>query len=594
MKIEKRVIILIILISLFILSNNIIAQEKNTQVDKAYTCFESEVGNDCGNTKSTRQNAFNLLAASYKSDLQSSCKSSLKQKIKENCWGETDTGVCNIKSTALSILALDHVNENVKDYVDWLKSKRINEKELTWFIEIDANNKTECTINGQKITIDNNKKILGNVPNGLLKAYNDYWFEIKDTSKDYSISCDRDFITALLFLKPGSSAYHISSETKFAYLYYGTVIDRVNSYCFSTSNICDYEGSLWATLVLAKLGEDISNFLPYITAMSDKTENKKYIPSSFLYILTHSDDYYNDLVSLQRSGGYWDESKNKFYDTALALFALLDVDSGEVDNAKRYLLSNQKESGCWPSDTSFILHAAWPKTPTVSGGGVSLSACEDFGKFCVSIGECLSEDTLNNFYCSSSSQVCCNRDFIEPTCSEKRGVICNQEETCEGQKVLASDTNECCQGDCVLVDLEPQCEKELYVCRSTCSENEEEKISYSNSCDVGEICCGKKPVEKKQTGFLLIVILIILIILVILAIIFRNKLKSRFKAKDEGSKKQELPRTPPTFSPPVLRPPLFRRPALPVGRIPPRQFQKLGNKDKEFEETMKKLKDMSK
>jgi len=568
------------------------AQDQNAQVDKAYACFENEVGNDCGNTKSTKQNAFNLLAGSHKSSIQSSCISALKQKIKENaCWGETDTGSCNIKSTALAVLSLNQVGENVNNHVNWLLSNRISEKELTWYLEIDSNNQTECNINGQKITIDNNKKILGSAPTGLVKAYNDYWFEIKDTSKNYSVSCDRDFISALLYQKKGSSSFHVSSETKSAYEF-DTITESVNSLCFSTSNTCDYEGSLWATLVMSKLGEDISSYLPYLTAMSENTENKKYLPSAFLYLLTRSDDYYNELISLQKSNGYWDESRNKFYDTALALYALQSVDSSEIDLSKRYLLSNQKESGCWPSDTSFILHAAWPKNPTISGGkGSSLSACEDFGYFCVGLGECTLENKLNNFYCASSAQVCCSEDFIELTCSEKGGVICDFEQTCEGQAVSSADAGSCCIGDCVIVDTEPECEKQGYICESSCSDNEEEKSGLSSSCDFGTICCGKKPVEEKS-NFWIIILLIILIILVILAIIFRNQLRMWIFRMRGGFKSRNMkPPAPPLpprqpIRPPILGRPLFSKPAPAA--------QRNTERDKEFEETMKKLREMSK
>ena len=84
----------------------------------------------------------------------------MKDKLKDNvCWGETDTGNCNIKSTALATLALTHIQDDVEDYENWLLSKRIKDTGLTWFLEIDSNNQTECDINGVKITIEGNKKI---------------------------------------------------------------------------------------------------------------------------------------------------------------------------------------------------------------------------------------------------------------------------------------------------------------------------------------------------------------------------------------------------------------------------------------------------
>ena len=595
---QKRVYLF--LIALILLSSFILAQSEEqaaTEIDKAYACLEENLGDNCGGTRSTKQNSFNLLAASYDSSLQSDCSSSLKEKLKDNvCWGETDTGTCNIKSTALATLALTHIQDDVEDHEDWLLSKRIKDTGLTWFLEIDANNQTECDINGVKVTIEDNKKISGQPPQGLVKSYSNYWFEIKDLEKNYTISCDKDFITALIYQKPGSSVYHVSSETQTA-SEYDKITEKVNSFCFSTSNICDYEGSLWASLVLAKLGRDTSPYLPFIVSMSDKTENKKYLPSAFIYILTHSDDYYDELVSTQKSNNYWDESRNKFYDTALALLALSDVASDDSERAKRYLISVQKSDGCWPSDTAFILHGAWPKSPTsFSGGGDSISYCGDFGYYCASIGECQLEDTLDNFYCSSSAQVCCEVQPIEPTCSEKGGVECEVDQICSGSDVYSSDSNNCCIGDCIFADLEPECELQGDSCRASCNQDtEEEKTSYSSSCSFGDVCCSRLPPKESGFNIWLIILLAILIILIILAIVFRNQLKTWW-AKRKGrkpGKKSDLPPTPG----PNLRPGNFTQPRTsPTNRRSPvRRPPTRGRKaDSDFDNTMKKLREMSK
>ncbi len=167
----------------------------------------------------------------------------------------------------------------------------------------------------------------------------------------------------------------------------------------------------------------------------------------------------------------------------------------------------------------------------------------------------------------------------------------NQE--CDGKKVLASDTNECCIGDCVLIDSEPECEKQLYICKPSCSEDEEEKTGLSDSCNLGSVCCGKKAVEKGNS-YLLLILLVILIILVILAIIFRNQLKIwlfRFKS---GYRSKKLGKPP--YPPRAPQPAIFRPPILSTLRPPQRPIQKPNSKpvDKDFEETMRKLKEMSK
>ncbi|MEK6872470.1 MAG: hypothetical protein AABW90_00475, partial [Nanoarchaeota archaeon] len=374
-------------------------QSGQSEIDKAYSCLGNELGDNCGGTKSTKQAAFNLLATSYDSKLQNECKASLKEKKKQDCWGETDTGTCNIKSTAFAVIALNHIGEKVDDSVKFLLNKKISETGLTWYLEIDANNKTECDINGKKITVEENRKISGNPPSGLTKSYNDYWFQITDIKKNYTISCDKDFITALIYQKLGSNVFHVSSETQSA-SEFDKITEKVNSYCLSTSNVCDYEGTLWAAIAFAKEGEEISGFIPFLTSMADEAENKKYLSSAFLYILTGSDDYYSELIGLQKTNYYWDESRNKLYDTALALLSLQNVNLDEVENSKKYLLSIQKENGCWQSDTSFILYAVWPKSPSIPTG-LGVSYCEEFNNFCVSIGDCDLTNTLDNYYCSS-------------------------------------------------------------------------------------------------------------------------------------------------------------------------------------------------
>ncbi len=45
----------------------------------------------------------------------------------------------------------------------------------------------------------------------------------------------------------------------------------------------DYEGSLWASLLLKKEGKDVGPLIPYITSMSDRAETKIHTFRSTLY-----------------------------------------------------------------------------------------------------------------------------------------------------------------------------------------------------------------------------------------------------------------------------------------------------------------------
>ena len=296
-------------------------------------------------------------------------------------------------------------------------------------------------------------------------------------------------------------------------------------------------------------------------------------------------------------------TNQKFSDTALALLALQGVNIEQVDNSKEWLLNIQESSGCWSSnnilETAFILYAGWPKDPVrVAGtGGTSHSYCSEFEYYCISAGECLITDTLTNYYCSGLSEVCCKTQPLEQTCSEKDGIICDTNQRCSESEVTAYDTNYCCKGSCQVIT-ENQCELAGYFCKDSCSDSQEEKTIYSADCAFGESCCGET--SSKKTSWLLIILLIILIILVILAIIFRNQLKIwlfKNKNKFKFGKGPKSSSRPPMSAPsqiPQLRP---RRliPRHPVRRMPPRRMpQKRADKDKAFDDTMKKLRDMSK
>jgi len=353
--------------------------------------------------------------------------------------------------------------------------------------------------------------------------------------------------------------------------------------------------------------------MPYLTSMYDEPDNKKYFPSAFLLMLTNEDDYYMDIKSKQKQGKYWQEDDNKFYDTALALLSLENYIIDEVASAKDYLLEIQDDSGCWHSDsvkdTAFILYAAWPKTPAAgtSGGGDGRSDCEVFDFFCISPGECDFENTADNFYCPGLSDVCCKVEPEELSCDDRDGTECEEGFECTGSEVSTSDTFDCCLDSCVEVNNEIECEEQGYTCKSSCSDDED--IEFYD-CNYGDQCCSEKP--KPKGSWWWVILLVILIILVILAIIFRNQLKIWFfkiknKVKFKKSPKSSgRPTLMPPTTPPLLRRPmpgqriLYRRPPVRrpgPGRPPekrPGRPPAPASKDKDFEDTMKKLRDMSK
>jgi len=605
---QKRVLILFFILALLLVMLPVIyAQDENdedeTDIDKAYSCLKDKLESNCGDTRNTEQAAFSLLAMAHESSIQSDCKSSLQDKEKSDCWGETETSSCNIKSTALAVLALNHIGVNIDDSIDWLIEKRKIAEDLDWFLEIDANNETECKIkvaggSENTFSITENKKISGS-SSCLSPAEQNYFLKVDDSclGKNFTINCNEDFITTVFYKKSGENTYHVSSETHSAQAGDSTK-EKVDAYCFAISNTCDYEGSLWATLALAKAREDISPYLPYISAMSNEAANKKYLPLTFLYMLTNEDDYLYELIDLQKQGSYWDESGSKLYDTALALLALQNVNVDAIDGTQGYLSSIQDDSGCWgtTSNTAFLLYALNPREPISIAP--SRADCEVNNYNCVSTGDCSLENELENFYCPSLSEVCCSVRPDEETCDEKEGIVCESGQRCSIPEVPALDTSNCCLGSCQVV-VESECEQFYYSCEVSCTGSEEEKTSYSNSCGAGEICCGEK--SKEGGNLMLIVLLIILILLVILAILFRNQLKTwlfRFKGKVKFGKGPK-----PTYRPSGPSPGV---PPQPSGRMPVRRHalrrppvrrprpSRPSEREKDFDETMKKLKEMSK
>lgn len=591
-------------------TTSVSATDETSKISKAYSCLEDKVDGNC-NSLSIEEQAFSLLALASSSGVQGECKSSLLAKSKNSgeCWPSSS---CRLRDTSLAVLALENLNSDTTKAESWLLAQKKIPTELVWYLEIDSNEETKCTISDgasdKTITIKADKKISGTTGTCLSIAAGNYFLKIKDTcyEKTFTVSCDKGFVSTLLYQK--GTTYHVSSETKSAPAE-GTTQHQVNAFCLKQGAVCDYEGTLWATLALAKAGKDVSAFLPYLIALADEPENEKYFPSAFLYMITDYDDYFTLIVDEFKSSGYWEITNSpyhKFYDTALALVSLYGVDVEQAQEAKNYLLEVQGSDGCWRdniAETAFILYAAWPKSPSVIDGG-EVDVCEDFQHTCTSPLECAQSDLLNNFWCSGGD-VCCSKSPIELTCIEKQGIICSASQVCQGNTIPASDPGSCCSGSCIVQE-ETECVTESFSCSpSDCLDDEEEK---AYDCSAGEICCGAKATPTGSWWWL-IILLSILIILVVLAIIFRNQLKiwwfrikSKFK-KGPAPTRTTRPGFPPGF-PPGARPGMMRTAAgprmiLPFQQRPPQRQQgpvrrMISKTDQELEETLKKLKEMSK
>jgi len=570
----KKIGVLISVFLFVLLLATLISAAENTTEEKAISCLENKVKDKCSSLN-LEQQAFTLLAISK-------CKDELKKQSNNNeCYPSSG---CKIKDTSLAILALKHAGTDTKKAEDWLLSKKKIPSDLEWYLEIDSSQATTCKISDgatKTISIDENKKISGDTGTCFSLANNNYWLKIKSScfNKNITVSCDKGFISTLLYKKTASNIWHVSSDVK-SDSSGGKTEHQVESYCFSVSGECNYEDNLWASLALTKTNHKIKTFLPYLIIFSEDNENL--FPSSFLYLVTSYDEYLNQILSLQKDG-YW-KLNQEYYDTALALLALSESDA--ESQAKDWLSQVQGTDGCWNSgnirDTAFLLWAGWPKAP--SPPPPDTTNCEPT-YYCMSTGECdeVEGNVLRNYYCSGL-KVCCDKPKKQETCKDKGGLVCETGKTCSEATISTSDEEECCLADCEAETT--KCEEAGYNCRTSCLDTEE---SVSYDCESGKTCCKVKvPVGK---SYWWVWLLAILIVLVILGIIFRNRLRVLIFKLRGGFKSGEVTKTRPYF-PPGSAPVGLRR------MIPPaisRPLIKTATKtDKELEETLKKLREMSK
>jgi len=583
---KKRALFGILIIFLMLSLSFIIGQEEETVEDKARACLEGKVKGKCASL-SPEEKIFSLLAIGE-----------CKDEVLSDSSYETD-----IKLTAQAILALSGAGVDTSEAEEWLLSKNITTSGIDWYLQIEnpAEGDTLCTItysgSEYSIIIGEDRKIKSGAGSCLSLAQDNYWLEIDSNcyDKEFEIKCDKSFLTTLLFRKGENFPIHVSSDTQGG----GTTTEKVSSSCFGESS-CDYEGSLWAALVLDK-DYDVSSYLPYLIIMADEIDHFKYLPESFLCFLRG--DFCNELLSKQYDDEYWLVSGDRFYDTALALYPFQYKEPLEKTNAINWLEEAQDSDGCWQGiegeiiDTAFILYSVWPKDFYVPD---DVEDCEDMGYHCMSAMTCQEIGGEELDYSCFGAYVCCDREQVLETCAEQEGEICESGETCTGTTVDASDLDygeTCCiGGDCEEPQPESECEQYGGICRSYECEEDEEEASYTCD-DYGDICCVEKA-PKPGRNYWWIWVLLLLIVLVVLGIIFKDKLKAflrKIKSKFGKSKPGRGVGPKPKF-PPMMPSP--RRRIMPRRILPPTQRRPVrrpaARPKGEISDVLKKLKEMGK
>lgn len=597
----KRFGVFALIIAVFLASSAAAAlnQSESSKISSAYTCLENSIANKTSSSLSLQEAIFSTLALGNNAHSVAKLDAEKQDSDNKLCWPK---GSCNLKETSQALLAYDVLGRNTESIESYLLSKQGSATGMQWFLEIDipSQEQSQCSIkyDGSEYTatINPDMTISGSLGSCLTTTSEGYWLEISQTciEKTFEISCDKDFITSLLFKKTNSETIYVLPSTQ-STPSSGTVQESVNVRCLKNGDECDFEGTLWGALALDSAGRDISSYLPYLITSSE--DNSKYFPEAFLYKLSLGAEYYSSLIQAQRQGHYWEaigSPNGKFYDTALALLALQSSSAVEVGNAKNYLLTVQGTNGCWDNSnvrsTAFILYSGWPDATRQLSSGPStqiescLAASPSYS--CVSsVFDCTNAggQKLDNYDCPGSG-FCCSVAPQISSCSALGGSVCTSSESCSGTLVPSQESPRCClSGICQQeITQDDDCTISGGICRDTCDSSEEPNSEFCS--DSSQVCC----IESESSSgpkWGLITLLIILIILAALAIIFRNKLKLMlFKARRSD-----------VSSSPIMKRPSFPPSGPPMPRPAPTiHSQKAKSKiDSEMEDTLRKLKEMT-
>jgi len=568
--------------------------ETTDKVAKAYECLENK---SAEKDLSLQEATFSLLALKDKVffDKVESFKDS------NSCWPK---GSCKIKETSQVLLAYKEAGKSTTEITKWLLSKNSSANDLIWLLQIDITDKTEsaCSIKyGQTtstIKVLEDSKIEGtNLGTCFSIDSGGYMLNVKSNclKNDFEIICDKNFITSVLYKKSGGSTLFILPETHGASPG-GSTNEKIKSDCFKTGGACDYEGTLWATIALHKAEIDVSNFVPYLLALSE--DNPGSFPSAFLYILVGGDDQYGSIMDQRKDGKFWEmlgTKGGKFYDTSLAMLGLFG--KSEIDSTKDYLLEIQANNGCWNGnnirDTAFVLYSGWPEGGGAVDGGTTIPAtCGPSPLSCQNIGACTSGGGIQqtSFTCPNIGQICCSVTPQELTCAQKGGISCLSNQECDGKSEPASDGECCMSGLCKNIEQQIQEEETCSLaggeCKVSCFDDEEKEPSETCSLE-DSVCCVAKPV--RNSGLIWIILLISFIALATLGIIYREKVKIWWHTMMEKFKKKPIATGQP--SPFGVRPIMQQRP---FSQQPMRQGIRPVAKDREMEEALRKLREMSK
>jgi len=514
---KKRVLLFVCFLFLFVFATQFSIADESDNESAAYDCLLSKVeGSKCNAVSNLEDKIFALWATGH-------CESQVMSSSNSNeCWPKSS---CNLEMTAKALIGLKDSNQDTDKISDWLLSQKAIPENIIWFLQVDSNEVAQCTIDFSdgtySFTLTEDKKIT-KTSGTCFEVYNSYWLKIKDTCLDeeFTVECNESFSTNLIYREEDSNVFYVSYNTNEASAEDETT-EKINSYCFEKGDSCDYEGSLWATLALDYLGEDVSSFMPYL--LTNSGDNEEFFPDAFIYSIKGYSEYRTYLLGKQKSSGYWKEGSDRFYDTSLAMLALSGERFDGKEDAKDWLIDEQRETGCWgeSSDeigtTAFILFSTWPKGDSTVGC-TTRSDCESdeqcfYGTCIPKTGECAGDrhctgdevcinyeceecryddDCEDNLFCSSDYECVECETYVDcdtgQDCDEDNE--CFNAQSCDDTEDCDNDDAECIGGYCI--GGFPQCDSD-----SEC-EDEDGNEDY---CSEDNVCVECRINSHCETGY---------------------------------------------------------------------------------------------
>lgn len=564
---KKGILLLVLLIALLLpLANAAINETVEKQVvGKSQVWLDEKVKSNL-NLISSDELSLSMLALSYDSAILTDGKEALIKKSKNSqCWPSSS---CDVKSTALAVLAINSLGENTDEATDWIMGRKstYTTSGIKWLLQIDSESATNCTIyydsNTYNINLNDNRTYSwsGKSSPCLTITNNGYWLEIVNTKdclgKAYDISCTNSAIASLPYNSGGT--LFVPSES-----FQTPSSISINAVCIGKGTSCDYEDTLWAAYALQKSDKDYSIFIPYL--LDQRENNLKYLPDALLYTLTSRSDYADNLLALQSKDGYWSAvgGLGKYYDTALAYNSLINFAESNATKAKEWLIKENND-GKWGTtaeirDTAMVLAFVWPsqeailpsndcedvynlncrascfddeETATYSCGLKQDVVCcqpTGFEVQCTALADCRKTecnaeyvtDARGNRGRCEQTELNCNDDFdndadgkidysdsdCSETCADKGGRRCESGESCSGQKVNSFDISDCCLGECVSGS-EATCAEQNGI---ECFDNQKcENDAYTPASDTLNCCT---TTCKSKTSLLPFIILAIILAL---------------------------------------------------------------------------------